>query len=310
MSSWEIMLSKGQEWDWLGDPFLRVQTLLVTFAIGLGLLVWRELRIENPLIRFRTLAEPNFRYCCLIIFCAYGVLYANTTTLPALLQSLFGYDAFTSGLVLSPSGVAAILGLFMVGALLSRGVDARWFIGAGVVTMGLGCYWMSRLNLDIGPWQVVWPRIVVIAGLSMLFAPLNVAAFLYIPRQLRGAAVGLLALLRNEGGSVGTSLAQTVYERRDQFHNLRLAEHLSPLNPLVNNFLSHAQVRFLQVDGDPATSHLDALQSLANLLNVQASALAYFDTFFASAALSVALVLAVLLMHRSVAEKGAHIGAE
>ncbi len=51
------------------------------------------------------------------------------------------------------------------------------------------------MNLDISPWQVVWPRVVVIAGLSMLFAPLNVAAFLHIPRELRGAAVGLLALL-------------------------------------------------------------------------------------------------------------------
>ena len=28
MVSWEVLLSKGQEWDWLGDPFWRVQTLL------------------------------------------------------------------------------------------------------------------------------------------------------------------------------------------------------------------------------------------------------------------------------------------
>ena len=41
---WEVMLSKGQEWDWLGDPFWRVQTLAVLFAAGLiGLIVW-ELR--------------------------------------------------------------------------------------------------------------------------------------------------------------------------------------------------------------------------------------------------------------------------
>ena len=68
---------------------------------------------------------------------------------------------------------------------------------------------MSRLNLEVSPWQIVWPRVVLIAGLSLIFAPLNVAAFLYIPKELRGAAVGLLALLRNEGGSVGTSIAQT-----------------------------------------------------------------------------------------------------
>jgi MFS transporter, DHA2 family, multidrug resistance protein len=29
MVCWEVLLSKGQEWDWLGDPFLRIQTLLL-----------------------------------------------------------------------------------------------------------------------------------------------------------------------------------------------------------------------------------------------------------------------------------------
>ena len=77
---------------------------------------------------------------------------------------------------------------------------------------------MSQLNLDISPWQVVWPRVVLIVGLSMIFAPLNVAAFMYTPQHLRAAAVGLFALLRNEGGSVGTSMAQTFQERREQFH--------------------------------------------------------------------------------------------
>jgi DHA2 family multidrug resistance protein len=43
---------------------------------------------------------------------------------------------------------------------------------------------------------VVWPRVVTICGLSMVFAPLNVAAVKYPPQHLRGAAVGLFALLR------------------------------------------------------------------------------------------------------------------
>ena len=39
MVCWEVMLSKGQEWDWLGDPFWRVQTLLVLFVLGLVALI-------------------------------------------------------------------------------------------------------------------------------------------------------------------------------------------------------------------------------------------------------------------------------
>lgn len=307
MICWEIVLSKGQEWDWLNDPFFRVQTLLVVFVLGLGALIWRELRIKNPLINFRTLADRNFRYACIIIFCAFGVLYANTTSLPALLQSLFGYDATTSGLVLSPSGIAAVMVVFVVGFLLGRGVDARWLIAAGMIIMSLGNYWMSRMNLDSSSWHVVWPRVVVIAGLSMVFAPLNVAAFLYIPPQLRGAAVGLLAQLRNEGGSVGTSIAKTIHERRDQFHSLRLGENLDTLNPVVNSFFEQAQTGFLQLTGDPVAARQMALESLEHLRQQQSSAL---DSFFVFAALGCALALLVLLMKRSVAAKGAHVAAE
>jgi DHA2 family multidrug resistance protein len=310
MVCWEVMLSKGQEWDWLGDPFYRVQTLLILFSLGLGGLIYRELRLPNPLIALRTIADRNFGICCVVIFCAYGVLYANSISLPALLQSLFGYDATTSGLVLSPSGIFAILMLVVVGALLSRGIDARYLMMGGLLTMAVGSYWTALLNLEISPWQVVWPRVVVIAGLSMLFAPLNVAAFIYLPKEIRGAAVGLLALLRNEGGSVGTSVAQIIQERREQFHTLRLNETLDPLNPPVSNLLARGQAVFLQHNGDAVLSHQMALGVLGESRARQASSLAFFDVFAFSAVVALLLVSFVLLMRRSVAEKGARIGAE
>jgi DHA2 family multidrug resistance protein len=169
---------------------------------------------------------------------------------------------------------------------------------------------MALMNLYISPWQVVWPRVVMICGLSMIFAPLNVAAFKYIPQHLRGAAVGLFALLRNEGGSVGTSMAQTIQERREQFHLSRLDDALGPLNPHVYSFLQRGQAFFLQQTGDPARSQGMTVQALDNLRQQQAASLAYFDVFWLCAALGVALVFLVLLMKRSVAEKGQHVGAE
>jgi DHA2 family multidrug resistance protein len=169
---------------------------------------------------------------------------------------------------------------------------------------------MALMNLYISPWQVIWPRVVMILGLSMIFAPLNVAAFKYTPQHLRGAAVGLLALLRNEGGSVGTSMAQTIQERRLQFHTSRVGEFIDPLNPHVQTFLERARSFFYQQTGDPAGSERMAVQALDNLVQQQAESLAYFDVFWMAAVLGVTLVLLVLLMKRSVAEKGAHVGAE
>ena len=72
--------------------------------------------------------------------------------------------------------------------------------------------------------------------------------------------------------------AKTIHERRDQFHSLRLGEYLDSLNPAVNSFFE-------------------------NLRQQQSSALAYFDTFFVFAVLSIPLVAFVFMMKRSVAQR-------
>jgi DHA2 family multidrug resistance protein len=310
MVSWEVMLSKGQEWDWLGDPFWRIQTLAAFFVVGLIILVFWELRNRNPVVNFRPLRERNFAGCCIIIFCAYLALYGASTSLPGLLQSLFGYDALRAGLVMSPAGVFAVLAMPVVGRLLGRRTDARWLIVAGLLVMTAGNYWMSQLNLDVSPGQLIWPRVLVVLGLSVCFAPLNVAAYLYTPLELRAAAVGLLSLLRNEGGSVGTSVAQTFQERREQFHGLRLGEYLDPFNAAAHSFLAHAQAFFSRQIADPVAARQLALQELENLRQQQASSLAYFDCFWMFAVLTFVLVFVALFMKRSVAEKGARLSSE
>jgi DHA2 family multidrug resistance protein len=124
---------------------------------------------------------------------------------------------------------------------------------------------------------------------------------------LRGAAIGLFSLLRNEGGSVGISLGQTFQERRDQFHVLRLGEYLDPFNAAAKSFLMQAQSLFLHQTADPAGLQQLAWQQLENLRQQQASSLAYFDVFWMTAVLTFAVAFLVLFMKRSVAERGAHL---
>jgi DHA2 family multidrug resistance protein len=52
-----------------------------------------------------------------------------------------------------------------------------------------------------------------------------------------------------------------------------------------------------------------AVQTLDNLRQQQAASMAFFDVFWVCAVLSAALVVLVLLMKRSVAEKGEHVSA-
>ena len=310
MASWEVLLSKGQEWDWLGDPFWRVQTLLSLFVFGLAALIYREMHFTSPVIRFHVLAERNFAASCIIIFSAFAMLVRGDRGPARLAADVVRLQRLSHG-----AGDVAVRFLYdrddggrrrPVGPRRRRPLADR----QRPADRGRGQLLDGVDEPGISPWQVVWPRVVMIVGLSLIFAPVNVAAFLYTPKPLRGAAVGLLALLRNEGGSFGTSMGQTIQERREQFHLSRLDETLSPLNPHVRAFLERGHTFFMQHTGDPAGSQQMTLQTLANLRQQQAASLAYFDLFWLCAVLGVALVALVFLMKRSAAEKGAHVGAE
>src|SRR5439155_2404862 len=138
--------------------------LVVVLVLSLAGFVSRELTTSDPVVNLRPLADRNFAASGVIIFANYAVLYGALTSLPGMLQSLFGYDATNSGLVMSPSGIFALLMLPVVGFLLGRQVDARWLVAGGLLLVAAGNYWMSQLNLFISPSQVVWPRVVQTLG--------------------------------------------------------------------------------------------------------------------------------------------------
>jgi DHA2 family multidrug resistance protein len=310
MACMEVILSKGQEWDWYNDPFWRVQSLALGFGLGLAVLVFWELRHPAPVLDLRPFRDRNFVASGVIAYVAFAITYASMTLLPGMLQTLFGYNAVWSGLVMSPAGLFSIPTMAVVGYLIGKKLDARWIIIFGACLMAAGSYWYSLLNLEVSPGQLVWPRVVQQVGTASLFAPLSVAAFLYLPKELRGPAAGIFAALRNEGGSAGTTLGKTIVTRRTPLHTDRLVENLNPLNRTFNDAVSSLRDGFFQVTGDPEGSNLMALKAVDAVRQQQSAAMAYLDSFWLFAVMSLALIPLALLMRRSVAEEGMHTGAE
>jgi DHA2 family multidrug resistance protein len=310
MACMEVLLSKGQEWDWFGDPFGRVQWLAFGFGFGLAALVAWELRHPAPVLNLKPFRDRNFAICGVIAYVAFAITYASMVLLPGMLQTLFGYNAVWSGLVMSPAGLFSIPAIAVSGYLVGKKVDARRIIVVGACLMAAGAYWFSLMNLQVSPGQLVWPRVVQQVGTSSLFAPLSVAAFLYLPKELRGPAAGIFAALRNEGGSAGTTLGKTLVQRRLPLHTERLVERLNPYNTAFNDAVQSAQAFFFRLTGDPEGSRLMALKAVDGLRQQQSAAMAYLDAFWLFAVLALVLIPLALMMRKSKAEGGMHFGAE
>ncbi len=303
LASLELVLDKGQTFDWFGSPFIVRMTILAVTAL-VGAVIY-ELRHPDPIVNLRLFQDRNFAVCGVVVFCAFAVLYGSTVLLPQMLQTLMGYSAMNAGLVLSPAGLVTMLEMPLIGIALTKGADARWLIILGLSTVGVSALWMGSMNITIAPGQVIWPRNIQTMGAALLWVPINTAAYAYLTREQTNNASGLFNLIRNEGSSIGVALTNTLLQRRTQFHHSRLVEHLDRYNPVAMQWLSNTAAARQRGGSDPVLAQSQAMRMLDGVVNQQASAMSYLDLFWLFAMLSFAVIPLVLFMKKSVSEGGA-----
>jgi DHA2 family multidrug resistance protein len=292
----QIVLDKGQREDWFGSDFIIWCSILAVVGL-VGALLW-ELTREDPIVDFRMLKERNFFLATLTMFMLGFVLYGSGVLLPIMLQTLMGYTAMLSGLVLSPGGLFTLLVLPLVGRLVHK-VEARWLITLGLAITGVFLVGMSGLNLDIDFWTALKAWTLSRLGLPFLFIPINVTAFYFIPKERINNATGIINLARNIGGSVGIANVTTLLARRAQFHQDVLVSHLTPLDPMYRNAMQGAS-QFLMQQGSNASQALTQAQGLiyGNLLR-QANMLAFIDAYWLLGLTFIAMIPLMFLVKKA-----------
>jgi DHA2 family multidrug resistance protein len=211
----QIILDKGQEDGWLGAVWLR--WALFFLIVAFTWFIAHSWRNKQALVNLRTLKDRNFAVGCLLIF-FFGVsIYSTITLLPLFYQELLGYTAFTAGLVVGPRGFGAIVAMPIIGYLTNK-VDARILLTFGFMVFGIMSLTFGNVNLGISPWTLIWPIIITGFALSFVFVPITTQCYATLRNEEIGNASGIFNLIRNIGGSIGISVAQTLLIRRADLH--------------------------------------------------------------------------------------------
>ncbi len=269
----QYVLDKGQEQDWFGD--IRILWGTILFVTVFFAYIVYQLRAKKPLVNLRALKDRNLAWGCVLVFALGAVLYGLTTILPVFFQDLLGYSATRSGLSVSPRGIGSFAAALIVGAAVSR-MDARWIVAIGFGLLGYSGLLLGDLTLDISPWTLFWPLTLSGVGLSMIFVPLTKIALGTISKAETGNASGIFNFLRNVGGSIGISVANTISQRHTQAHRYELLHNFSGSSWLLRRQLSGLTTAMARHAG-PHLSTQRALQITSNGLTSQASAYAYVD---------------------------------
>jgi DHA2 family multidrug resistance protein len=297
----QVVLDKGEREDWFGSGFIVWCSVVAVIGL-LGALLW-ELNREDPAVDFHLLKERNFLIATLTMFMLGLVLYGSTALLPILLQTLLGYTALLSGLVLSPGGILVIFLLPVVGKLLTR-IESRWLVVCGLSMLALSLFHMANFNLQVDFRTAMVARVYQSAGMAFLFVPINVMAFYFVPKEKINNATGIINLARNIGGSVGIAGVVTMLARRAQFHQAVLVSHMTPLDSAYQAMLSGAKQMLLAQGSDPVQAAHQAQGLAYGLLMRQASMLAFLDDFWLMAVATLSMIPFMFLMKKVRPHKG------
>ena len=291
----QIMLDKGQEDDWLSSSFIR--TSLVVAIITFALFLWRELRIDHPIVDLHLFKRRNVAMTQLVMFMVGASLYSTTVLIPQYLQEVMGYSARQAGMAVSTGGLVLMV-LFPVAGALAPKFDPRKVVAFGFIITTFGLYRMTSINQQINFGLAVSWRAVIAIGLPFLFIPINTLCYAGIPQEKNNEVSGLTSLSRNLGGSVGISFVTTLLARLSQRHQAMLIRHTVEGNGPFDRMRSGMANLWTHNGWHGPDSTLHAGAQIYGMVQSQARTLAYVDVIWILVALTGCLIPLPFLMNR------------
>jgi len=297
----QVMLDKGQEDDWFGSRF--IVALFVIATIGLISFIARELIVRHPVVNLRVFMIRTYSTgVFLMTWLGFG-LYGSLVVLPIWLQTLLGYPAVQAGLALAPRGLGSMVGMPLVGAISSR-VDPRKLLACGLALVAYTMWSFSRMNLNVGYWNLFWPQFLQGFGLGLIFVPLTTISMGPIRREEMGNATSLFNLMRNLGGSVGIAAATAMQARLLQKHTNYLVAHVTEANPAANRTFSGLQNMWTSAGSGPVLARQQSFAAVWGMVQQQAAMLSFLDIFNIFTLVFLAMIPLILILKRPPKGKG------
>jgi DHA2 family multidrug resistance protein len=293
----EVALDRGQIEDWFGSPF-------ICWMLGIGVVGWIatllwELRIKEPVIDFRLLANRNFAIASILFFVFGFGLFGSTTLIPQMLQSLYGYRAIDAGLVLGPGALVITLLAPVAARLIQRQiVPPRILIMISLLTGAAAMWYYSTFNLATDYRHYALARAFQGLGYGFFFVPVNVIAYSQLRPDQNNKASSLTNLFRNWGGSFGIAFITTAAERRHEFHQTNVAAAIGSTSQQLSERASALTSYLVQKGYSGPDAATAAYEHLYQQLQHQVSLLAFMDCFRVIGWLTLAAVPLMFLVRR------------
>jgi EmrB/QacA subfamily drug resistance transporter len=214
-------------------------------ALLAGFAFWQA-RAASPLLPPRVVADRNRGAAYLALLITGAGMFGIFLFLTYYLQQTLGYSPVISGVAFLPMIAMVVVGANLANVVLLPRLGPRPPVTAGLLLAAGGLVWLTRIGADSGyASAVLGPLLAAGLGLGLTIAPsMNTGTFGVAPQDT-GAASATLNTGQQIGGSIGTSLLNTIFASSVAGY---LASHLSPAT-LAGGHPAPALTRLAMIHG-------------------------------------------------------------
>jgi DHA2 family multidrug resistance protein len=267
LSMLQLFLDRGQSQDWLNSWEIRIEIMLcISFA---WLYIMHHFDTPHPVIERATLRDRNFSLGLLLTMMIGSVMMSVMALLPLMMQSIYGHNVLSTGMLLAPRGAGLMLTMYMSGSIIQH-FDVRAVIASGFAILAFSIWQMTGWTIEMGWMPMVVSGIIQGIGIGLVFVPLNALSFATLSPAYRTEGASISGLVRNIGGSIGISIMTALLARNLQISHQDLAGHIGPSSLMGIN------PAMLEAAGAPGNA---AIQMIDGAINQQALMIAYLDDF-------------------------------
>ena len=183
-------------------------SIYITLIIGIItmiLFVFRQLKLEEPLLDLTVFKYHNYTKGVIIFVVVIMTMFASEIVMPMYLQGPMGFSAKVAGLILLPGALLnGFLSPFM-GAIFDK-IGPRKLVVPGLIILLCVSIFYSTIHPGISVWIFVIVYIILMISISAVLMPANTNALNALPKEMYPHGTAVSNMLQPIGGALGIAI--------------------------------------------------------------------------------------------------------
>ncbi|WP_281975361.1 DHA2 family efflux MFS transporter permease subunit [Halobacillus litoralis] len=186
-----------------------VYVAVIIGVVSLTAFIIRQLRLETPILEFRVFRNKIYSLAAVISMIVMVSMLGAELLLPIYMQTMRGFTAFESGLMLLPGAIVMGVMSPISGKIFDK-IGARWLAIVGLTIIAGATFVFTNLTATTSYTFILVIYAIRMMGVAMVMMPVSTAGLNQLSNDWIPHGTAMNNTMRTIAGSIGTALLVTV----------------------------------------------------------------------------------------------------